>query len=150
MPWSTDDFHVAANNSRCAWSLSAGTRILLLAPTPGRLYLAGKSEYRDTCPCRKSTPKVLVMQSAEVRCCDASTDGPNFPGNRRVLVQRQMGTGLVVICHVRAKYVPKVTLAQHNDMIEYLSPDRANQPFSIGVLPWRSWCSWSVANAHCV
>jgi hypothetical protein len=59
------------------------------------------------------------MESAEVRCCDNSTDGPNFPGNRRVLVQRQMGAGLFVICHVRAEYVPKVTLAQHNDMIEY-------------------------------
>src|ERR1700693_4200671 len=44
--------------------------------------------------------------------------------------------------------MPKVTLAKHNDMIEHLSPDRANQPFSIGVLPWRSRCRWSVANAH--
>ena len=26
-------------------------------------------------------------------------------------------------------------------------PDRANQPFSVGVLPWRSRCRWSVANA---
>src|ERR1700675_1794288 len=33
-------------------------------------------------------------------------------------------------------------------MVEYLPPDRANQPFSIGVLPWRSRCRWSVTNAH--
>src|SRR5712672_909197 len=33
-------------------------------------------------------------------------------------------------------------------MVEYLPPDRANQPFTIGVLPWRSRCRWSVANAH--
>src|SRR5258708_17580695 len=39
-------------------------------------------------------------------------------------------------------------LAKHNDMIEYLPPDRANQPFGIGILPWRSRCRWSVANAH--
>ena len=38
--------------------------------------------------------------------------------------------------------------AKHNDMIEYLPPDRANQPFGVGVLPWRSRCSRSVANAH--
>src|SRR6185369_9870352 len=41
-----------------------------------------------------------------------------------------------------------MTLAEHNDMIEYLPPDRANQPFSIGILPWRSRCRRSVANAH--
>src|SRR6478672_751766 len=33
-------------------------------------------------------------------------------------------------------------------MVEHLSPYRANQPFSVGVLPWRSRCRWSVANAH--
>jgi hypothetical protein len=57
----------------------------------------------------------------------------NFARNRPILVQRQMCAGLVVICHVRSQYVPKVTLAKHNNMIEYLPADRANQPFSIGV-----------------
>ena len=88
------------------------------------------------------------MQSAEMRFCENPTDALNFARNRRVLVQRQMRAGLVMICHVRSQYVAKVTLARHNDMIEYLPPDRANQPFSVGVLPWRSRCSWSVANAH--
>ena len=41
-----------------------------------------------------------------------------------------------------------MTLAKDNDMAEHLSPDRANQPFSISVLPWRLRCSWSVTNAH--
>src|SRR5260221_2128629 len=36
----------------------------------------------------------------------------------------------------------------HNDMVEQLSSDRANQPFSIAVLPWRSRCRMSVTNAH--
>jgi hypothetical protein len=101
-----------------------------------------------TCPCRKLDSNVLVMQSAEVRFREDSTAALNFAGNRRVLVQRQMHAGLVVICHIREQYVPEVTLAKHNDVIEYLPPDRANQPFSMGVLPWRSRCSWSVANAH--
>ena len=52
-----------------------------------------------------------------------------------------MRAGLVVICHVREQYVPEVTLAEHNDVIEYLPPDRANQPFSIGVLPGRPRCN---------
>src|SRR5436305_364704 len=33
-------------------------------------------------------------------------------------------------------------------MVEHLPPDRANQPFSVGVLPWRSRCRWSVTNVH--
>jgi hypothetical protein len=44
--------------------------------------------------------------------------------------------------------LPKVTLAKYDDMVEYFPPDRANQPFSVGVLPWRSWCRWSVTNAY--
>jgi hypothetical protein len=38
--------------------------------------------------------------------------------------------------------------AKHSDVVEHLSPDRANQPFSICILPWRSRCRWSVTNAH--
>jgi ABC-type transport system substrate-binding protein len=53
------------------------------------------------CPCRKSDPDVLVMQSAEMGLCEDSTDALNFARNRRVLVQRQVRAGLVVICHVR-------------------------------------------------
>ena len=103
-----------------------------------------------TCPVLivKSDPGVLVMQSAEMGLCEDSTDVLNVARNRRVLVQRQMRAGLVVICHVRSLQVPKVMLSKENDMVEYLSPDRANQPFSIGVLPWRSRCRWSVRNAH--
>ena len=88
------------------------------------------------------------MQSAEMRLCEDPADTLSLAWNRRVLVQRQMRAGLVVICHVRSQQVPKVTLAKNNNMVEYLSPDRANQPFSIGVLPWRSRCRWSVTNAH--
>src|SRR6266850_1216355 len=101
-----------------------------------------------TCPYRKSIPNVLVMQTTKMRLCEDPTDALNCAPNRRVLVQRQMRAGLVVICQVRWQHQPKVTLAKHYDMIECLLPDRANQAFSIGVLPGRSRCRWSVANAH--
>jgi hypothetical protein len=82
----------------------------------------------DGCPYRKSNPNVLVMQSAEMWLCEDPADTLNFARNRRVLVQRQMRAGFVVICHVRSQQVPKVTLAKDNDMVEHLSPDRTNQP----------------------
>ena len=55
----------------------------------------------DHCPCRKSDPNVLVVQSAEMRLCENPADTLHFARNRRVLVERQMRAGLVVICHVR-------------------------------------------------
>src|SRR6516165_11522963 len=59
-----------------------------------------------------------------------------------------MRAGLIVICHVGQQYVPAMMLAKHHDMVEYLPPDRPNQAFGVSVLPGRSRCSWSVANAH--
>jgi len=53
------------------------------------------------CPYRKSDANVLVTQSAEMRFCEDPTDALNFARNRRVLVQRQMRAGAIVICHVR-------------------------------------------------
>src|SRR5215472_13477031 len=36
----------------------------------------------------------------------------------------------------------------HHDMVEPLASDRANQPFNMTVLPWRTWSDRPVANAH--
>ena len=53
-----------------------------------------------TCPCRKSNPNVLVIQTTKMRLCEGPTDVLNFAWIRRVFVQRQTRAGLVVICHV--------------------------------------------------
>ena len=39
-------------------------------------------------------------------------------------------------------------LAENDDMIKAFPSDRADQPFSMSVLPWRSRRSWAVTNAH--
>jgi hypothetical protein len=44
--------------------------------------------------------------------------------------------------------VAQVSLAEDDDMIKAFPSDRADQPFSMSILPWRSWPGWSVANAH--
>src|SRR6266404_4427880 len=54
----------------------------------------------EACPYRKSNPNVLVMQPTDMRLRNNPADALNFARNRGVLVQRQMRTGLVVICHV--------------------------------------------------
>jgi len=39
-------------------------------------------------------------------------------------------------------------LAQHDEMIDTLAPDRADQPFGKAILPRRGWCSRLVPDAH--
>jgi hypothetical protein len=38
--------------------------------------------------------------------------------------------------------------AQDHDMVQALSPDRADESFDVSILPGRSRRSWSVPNAH--
>ena len=39
-------------------------------------------------------------------------------------------------------------LAQDNQMIDALAPDRSDQPFGKAILPRRGWCSGLVPDAH--
>src|SRR6478609_10637378 len=59
-----------------------------------------------------------------------------------------MCPGAVVILLVRAQHMPQMPLAKHDHMIEALASNRADQSFSIAVLPRRSRRCRSVANAH--
>src|SRR3954449_5276044 len=59
-----------------------------------------------------------------------------------------MCPGAVVILLVRAQHVPQMPLTEHDYMIEALASDRADQSFSVTVLPRRSRRCRSVANAH--
>ena len=66
-----------------------------------RLVGGGHAAEFAHCPYRKSDPDVFVVQSAEMRLYDDPADALNFARNRRVLIQRQMRAGFVVIYHVR-------------------------------------------------
>src|ERR1700754_5362093 len=39
-------------------------------------------------------------------------------------------------------------LAQDNDVVHTLTPDRSDQPFGKAILPGRGWCNRLVPNAH--
>src|ERR1700726_4156521 len=54
---------------------------------------------------------------------------------------------LVVIFHVRQQYMTEVSLAEHNNVVNALPPDRTDQPFGISVLPWGARRCRPVANA---
>jgi hypothetical protein len=48
----------------------------------------------------------------------------------------------------RAKHPGHFSFAKDDDMIKTFPADRANQPFSMSILPRRSRCGWPVTNPH--
>lgn len=44
--------------------------------------------------------------------------------------------------------VAQIRLAQDNDVVQTLAPDRSDQPFGKAILPRWSWCSGLVPDAH--
>src|ERR1700726_3791468 len=39
-------------------------------------------------------------------------------------------------------------LAEDNDVVQALAPDRSDQPFGKAILPGRGWCNWLISDAH--
>ena len=60
----------------------------------------------------------------------------NWSMNWGVLAQRQVSADRVVIRDVGFEDVAEVSPAEHDDMVETLLSDRADQPFDASVLPW--------------
>src|SRR5260370_1369097 len=67
---------------------------------------------------------------------------------RGVLSERKMGAGAIVIVGVGSEDPAQMGLAQDEDMIEAFSPDRADEPFHMPVLPGRAGGGWAVAYTH--
>ena len=55
---------------------------------------------------------------------------------------------LVVIRDVGRNGAAEVSLAEHDEMVETLPPDRADHPFDVSVLPRRSRCRRPITDAH--
>ena len=78
----------------------------------------------------------------------------NVPGpldgarDRRILLQGETRTDLVVVFHARQQYVTEMPLAEHNNMVKALPSDRTDESLSKSVLPWGTWRGRSIANAH--
>lgn len=60
-----------------------------------------------------------------------------------------MRAGLVVVGDVRLEDPPEVALVPWDDVIEALTPNRANHAFDVTVLPRGARCRWSIYDVHC-
>src|ERR1700732_4307176 len=59
-----------------------------------------------------------------------------------------MSSDAVVVACVRLQNLAQMRLAQDNDVVHTLAPDRPDQPFGKAILPRRSWCDRLVPDAH--
>src|SRR5467141_4246300 len=59
-----------------------------------------------------------------------------------------MRSDAVVVGGVRFQSSAQMSLAQDNDVVQALAPDRSDQPFGKAVLPGRGWCGRLVPDAH--
>src|ERR1700726_1521070 len=59
-----------------------------------------------------------------------------------------MRSDAVVIVSIGFQNPAQMRLAQDNDVVHTLTPDRSDQPFGKAILPRRGWCGRLVPNAH--
>src|SRR5258705_13645754 len=59
-----------------------------------------------------------------------------------------MRSDAIVIVGVGFQNLVQMHLAQDNDVVYTLTPDRSDQPFGKAVLPGRGWCGRLVPDAH--
>src|SRR5882757_7474893 len=59
-----------------------------------------------------------------------------------------MCSNVVVIASIGSQDSEQMRLAQDDEMVNTLAPDRSDQPFGKAILPRRGWCSGLVPDAH--
>src|ERR1044071_3845340 len=59
-----------------------------------------------------------------------------------------MRSDVVVIASIGSQDSVQMRLAQDDEMVHTLAPDRSDQPFGKAILPRRGWRSRLVADAH--
>src|SRR5882724_11564093 len=59
-----------------------------------------------------------------------------------------MCSNVVVIASIGSQNSTQMRLAQDDEMVHTLAPDRSDQPFGKAILPRRGWCSGLVPDAH--
>src|SRR3984893_10529833 len=88
------------------------------------------------------------MKSAKDGVSFDASDSLNLASDRRILVQGSMRSDPIIIVGVGFQDPTQMDLAQDNDVLQTLTPDRSDQPFDKAILPGRGWCGWLVPDAH--
>src|SRR5215204_138042 len=57
----------------------------------------------------------------------------------RILAEREMRSRVLVVRDVGAQHPPKVSLIEHNHVVQTLTTDGSDDAFDVGILPGRAW-----------
>jgi hypothetical protein len=79
-----------------------------------------------------------MVQSTKDRMCNNVSEPLDRACAGRVLPERNVNSHFIIIGTVIRNNSPKVLLAEHDQMISALAPNRPDQAFHISVLPGRS------------
>src|ERR1700730_141596 len=88
------------------------------------------------------------MKSAKDGVSFDASDSLNLASDRRILVQGSMRSDAIIIVGVGFQDPTQMHLAQDNDVVHTLTPDRSDQPFHKAILQRRGWCGRLVPDAH--
>src|SRR5258708_32408020 len=100
------------------------------------------------CVPKTLNPTIAVMKCAQDGVRTYETGSLNRARIRRIFVQRPMCSDAIVVASVRFQNSAQMCLAQNNDVVQTLAPDRSDQPFGKPILPGRGWCNRFVPNAR--
>jgi len=93
---------------------------------------------------------VAMMETADRRERYDLAHGGRLDGSRfrRVLPQGQVRSRTVIVGEVGVQAPAQVPLAEHNDVIEALSPYRSHKPFGVGDRGTVSTCSMTMPSTR--
>ena len=91
-----------------------------------------------------------MMQPTEVRNRNDLPKRPRLDWSSvgRILVERKVSAGLVVVREVRGQNAPQVPLAEHDDMVEAFASHGTDEPLSERILPRALWRREYFFDAH--
>ena len=85
----------------------------------------------------RSLPLIMMMETSHLRPSHhlAHFRGLNSTRLRAIHIEGQMGTKAVVIGDIRRQYPLKMPFVAHDDMIEYVATETADEPLAVGIVP---------------
>jgi hypothetical protein len=72
----------------------------------------------------------------------------NRASDRSIFIQRSVRSDAVVVTSIVSQHSAQMRLAQHDEMVHTLAPDRSDQPLGKAILPRRGWCGRLVPDTH--
>jgi hypothetical protein len=80
----------------------------------------------------------MMVESAQDRAGSDGADALNWTPERRVFVQRTVGSDFIVVAAITSKDSAQVRLPYDNDVVKTFAADCSDQPFGKAVLPRRA------------